>query len=197
MALAKSYDNTISIEDYLQGELISEVKHELIDGYTYAMAGASSNHNRIVANITRELGNSLKSTPCEPFVSDMKLKVADNFYYPDAMVVCDHQANDFGITDAPLIIIEVLSKSTRRIDHTLKRTAYQQLPGLQEYVVIEQDLVDIEVCRRTNHWQSEHYYLGDEIHFKSINVTLSIADMYDRVVNLDMQDYLEKLNDET
>jgi len=196
MALAKIYNETISESDYLQGELISEVKHELIDGYAYAMAGASISHNRIVTNITGEFHSSLKNTPCEPFSSDMKVKVADNFYYPDSMVVCDQKSNDFGITDAPLIIVEVLSKSTRRIDHTLKRTAYQQLPSLQEYVIIEQDLVDIEVCRRNKHWQSEHYYLGDDVFFGSINLNLSVVDIYDRVVNSDIHDYLEKLKEE-
>ena len=196
MALAKSYDDTISEKEYLQGELISEVKHELIDGTAYAVAGASTNHNRIVVNITRELGNGLKNTPCEPFASDMKLKVLNNFYYPDAMVVCDHKTNDDGITNAPVIVVEVLSKSTRRTDHTLKRTAYQQLPSLQEYITIEQDLVDIEVCRRNKHWRSEHYYLGDTVFIESINLSLSVAEIYDRVANSDMQDYLEKLKEE-
>ena len=126
----------------------------------------------------------------------MKLQVADNFFYPDSLVVCDHEANDAGIIDAPLIVVEVLSKSTRQIDHTLKRTAYQQLPSLMEYIVIEQDLVDIEVCRRKNHWQSEHYYLGDEVFFESINLTLSVANIYDRVVNSDMKQYLENLEAE-
>ncbi|MDX2505218.1 MAG: Uma2 family endonuclease [Gammaproteobacteria bacterium] len=186
----------LSVQDYLKSELTSPVKREFINGDVYAMAGASTNHNRIVANILRELGVHLKNTSCEPFASDMKLQVADNFFYPDSLVVCDHEANDAGIIDAPLIVVEVLSKSTRQIDHTLKRTAYQQLPSLMEYIVIEQDLVDIEVCRRKNHWQSEHYYLGDEVFFESINLTLSVADIYDRVVNSDMKQYLENLEAE-
>jgi len=191
------YNNDfISTEDYLENELASEVKHEIINGDVYAMAGASTNHNRLVANITRELGNHLKGSPCEPFASDMKVQVSSDFFYPDAMVVCDHQANENGVTDSPLIIVEVLSKSTRRIDQTLKRTAYQSLTSLLEYVVIEQDVVDIEVCRRSNHWQSEHYFLGDEIFFKSIDLHLSVAEIYERVDNADMQQYLEVLASE-
>jgi len=166
MSLANKVDNNISREDYLSGELISEMKHELVDGHTYAMAGASTNHNRIMTNFASELRLVLKNTPCEPFSSDMKVQVENNFFYPDVLVVCDHIANDHGITDEPLIIVEVLSKSTRQIDHTLKRNAYQSLESLQEYVVIEQDIVDIEVCRRKKHWQSEHYYLGDEFYSK-------------------------------
>lgn len=182
----------ISVKDYLDSEISSPVKREFIDGDVSAMAGASSNHNRLVVNIVREFGVHLKNTPCEPFASDMKVQVADDFFYPDALVVCQHEANDYGITDSPLMILEVLSKSTRQIDQTLKRTAYQKLPSLLEYVVIEQDIVDMELCRRKNHWQSEHYYLGDEVFFESIDLHLSVVDIYDRVVNGDMDSYFQK-----
>jgi len=109
------------------------------------------------------------------------------------LVVCDHQVNDIGVTHAPLILVEVLSKSTRQTDHTLKLTAYQQLPSLLEYVLIEQDFVDVEVCRRNNHWQSEHFYLGSEVFFESIDFRLSVAEIYERVVNEDMRVYLKSL----
>ena len=140
----------LSIPDYLEGELLSPIKHEYIEGDVYAMAGASSNHNRLVTNLVSEFRFALKNTPCEPFASDMKVQVENNFFYPDVLLVCQHEANDYGVTDAPLIIIEVLSKATRKFDHTLKRQAYQRLPSLLEYVVIEQDIVDIEICRRSN-----------------------------------------------
>ncbi len=142
------------------------------------MAGTSINHNRLVANIAREFGNHLKNTPCEAFVSDMKVQVNNDFFYPDAVIACHQQINDDGITDTPLIIVEVLSKSTRRLDHTLKHSAYQQLARLQEYIVVEQDLVDIEVYRRKNHWQSEHFYLGDNVFLQPlIYICLSLKFM--------------------
>jgi Uma2 family endonuclease len=181
----------LSIHDYLEGELISQIKHEYINGEIYAMAGASSNHNRLMVNIIREFGVHLKNTPCEPFGSDMKVQVDDNFFYPDVLVVCQHEANNYGVTDAPLIIVEVLSKSTRKSDHTLKRQAYQRLPSLHEYVVIEQDVVDIEICRRSHHWQPEHFYMGDEVHFVAIDLRLAVTEIYDRVMNEDVQRYLE------
>ena len=185
----------LSIPDYLEGELLSPIKHEYIEGDVYAMAGASSNHNRLVANIVREFGVHLKNTSCEPFGSDMKVQVEDNFFYPDVLVVCQHEANDYGVTDAPLIIIEVLSKATRKLDHTLKRQAYQRLPSLLEYVVIEQDIVDIEVCRRSNHWQSEHFYLGDEVYFAAIDLRLPVTEIYDRVTNEDVTRYIQVLQE--
>jgi len=183
---------SISSEEYLQGELDSEVKHELIDGDVYAMAGASGNHERISLNLSRKFGNHLEGLPCEPFGSDMKVKVDSNFFYPDVIVDCNFDESEPYYTESPLIIVEVLSKSTRRIDETIKRTEYLNIPSLQEYVLIEQDIVDIEVVRRSEGWQSKHYFLGDELRFESIDLTLSVEDIYLRVHNEDVLEFLRK-----
>ena len=182
--------NFISEQDYLAGELISTVKHEYINGDVYAMVGASANHNRITVNLVRTLGNHLENTPCEPFSADMKVKVGNDFFYPDVIVVCHHHNHDIYYTESPIIIVEVLSKSTRRTDQTLKRQAYQSLPGLREYVLIEPDFVDVEICRKANHWQSEHFYLGDTVYFAAIDLYLPVETIYARVANPDMQDFL-------
>lgn len=179
----------ISEQDYLEGELVSVIRHEYIKGDVYAMGGASANHNRIVANISRKFGNHLEKTPCEPFFSDMKVKVGKDYFYPDLIVVCHHQDSGAYYTESPIIIMEVLSKSTRKTDQTLKRLAYQSLPSLEEYVLIEQDFVDVEICRRERHWQSEHYYLGDEVYFSAIDLRLPVEVIYARVVNDDMQEF--------
>lgn len=143
----------------------------------------------------RILGNHLRQTPCEPFASDMKVQVSSDYFYPDALVDCDQKSNEYGVTDTPLIIVEVLSKATRKIHHTLKRQAYQSLNSLQEYVVIEQDVVDIEVCRLNRHWQSEHYFFGDEVYFESIDLHLPVASIYERVENEDVLNYLQSLQE--
>ncbi|GAB4258431.1 MAG: hypothetical protein Kow0065_08170 [Methylomicrobium sp.] len=72
----------ISVEDYLDGELIAETKHELINGAVYAMVGTSGNHQRISVNVLAEFRNHLKNFPCEPFGSDMKVRVDSNFFIP-------------------------------------------------------------------------------------------------------------------
>ena len=188
--------NLISTEDYLQGELNSKLRHELIDGYAYAMAGAHANHERISVNILAEFRSHLKGLPCEPFGSDMKVKAGLNFFYPDVTVDCNFDESKPYYTETPIIIVEVLSKSTRKTDETIKRIAYLNIPSLQEYVLIEQDFVDIEVVRRTEGWQSKHYFLGDEVTFESIDLTLAVEDIYQRVQNEDMVEFLiEKAED--
>ncbi|WYD79584.1 MAG: Uma2 family endonuclease [Candidatus Electrothrix gigas] len=180
----------ISEQEYLDGELFSEVKHEFIDGSVYAMAGASADHGRIAGNLFAAFLRHLRKqkSPCEPFQADMKVKTGTKYFYPDILISCEQEENDY-YRNAPLLIVEVVSQSTRKKDNTIKRQSYQSLPSLEEYVLIEQDFVDIEVCRRSKHWWPEHYYLGDTVHFASIDLTLSVEDIYARVMNDDMQAY--------
>ncbi len=121
----------------------------------------------------------------------MKIKVGDNYFYPDVFVDCSDVDGYF--TETPVLIVEVLSKSTRRIDETTKRMMYLQIPTLLEYVLVEQDIVRIEVARRSEGWQPMRYFLGDDILFESVSLTLNVADIYDRVKNDDMKDLLEDL----
>ncbi len=188
MQAAQTLD-TISVEDYLEGEKISDVKHELIAGDVYAMSGVSKNHERIFRNLYLNIGNHLATSSCDIYSSDMKVRVANNFFYPDLMVVCDETTDHDYYTDSPIIIVEILSPSTRRRDRTLKREQYLTLPSLQEYVLIEQDSVDIEVIRRNNHWQSSHYFMGDQVTFDSIGLSLPVETIYQRVQNTDVAEY--------
>jgi Uma2 family endonuclease len=86
----------------------------------------------------------------------------------------------------------VLSSSTQRKDRTLKRLAYQSLPSLQEYVLIEQDFVEVEISRRSTHWNSQHYFLGDDVYFESLDFTLPVTEIYRRVDNDEMREFLQK-----
>ncbi|HEY8034077.1 MAG TPA: Uma2 family endonuclease [Methylobacter sp.] len=182
----------ISEEDYLAGELTSEIKHEYVDGYVYAMAGASRNHERIAGNVYREFGNHLKNKPCEPFSSDLKIKTGSRFFYPDVMVVCAENKQHDYYTESPVIIVEVLSKSSRRMDETTKRIAYQSIPGLKEFVLIEQDFVDVEVCRKSEGWVSNHYFMGDSVRFDAIDLTLTVEEIYARVDNDEVRSYFQE-----
>lgn len=195
MALPQT-QHRISPEEYLQGELESEVKHQLIDGEAYAMAGASENHNLLSGNIFSELKINLKGSPCRTFMSDMKLRVADDFFYPDVMVVCNEDNLDSYYKTAPTIIIEVLSKTTRKFDQSAKRLRCQNIPSLQEYVLIEQDKGEIQLFSRAHNWQSFYYYLGDRISFESLGISIAVEDIYERVDNEDVLSYLQQKQQE-
>jgi len=184
--------NAMTEEDYLRTEPDSKVRREYIDGQVHAMAGASANHIRITTNFSGEFRSHLKGKPCEVFMTDMKIKVGKDYFYPDVAVVC-HHANNQGLTDSPLLVVEVLSQATRKHDLSTKRLRYLNLPSLQEYVLVEQEVVRVTVLRKKNAWKAEEYSFGDTIAFDSIGLTLAIEEVYDRVDNQEMQDYLKNL----
>jgi Uma2 family endonuclease len=191
MTTATKLEVKLSDEEYLEGEMLAQFKHELIDGVAYAMAGASETHNIISGNVFGELRQQLKRTPFVPFISDMKVKASGNYFYPDVMIVCEKDDQDTDtFKNAPTIIVEVLSKSTRKNDVTLKKIAYFNSPSVQEYVLIEQDKCEVEVFRRSESWASTYYVLGDTINFDSIKASLSVEDIYDRVENDDITAFL-------
>jgi Uma2 family endonuclease len=149
----------ISVEDYLEGERLSEVRHEYVGGQVYAMAGASDDHNRIVTNICGELRERLRGKRCEPFMADMKLKLPGSqaFYYPDVLVVCDPTDNATYYRERPTVIFEVLSPDTERTDQREKRFAYALIPSLRLYVIVAQDKRELTLLRRgrAGSWRSE------------------------------------------
>ena len=196
MALKQEHE-LISEEDYLQGELESEIKHEYVDGQVYAMTGGTDNHVRISGDVFRKIQNFLTGKECEAFQSDMKVRIPDGKYrYPDVMVVCDETSKSNLYKECPVIIVEVLSSSTRKNDTTKKMLEYFSIPTLKEYVLIEQDYVDVAVLRQENGWRTEHFYLGDEVTFNSIGFTISVEEIYERVDNEDMQKFFAKKEEE-
>src|SRR2546425_5264216 len=128
----------ITPEEYLKAERQSEFKSEYYAGQVYAMAGATPRHTRIATNFVIKLGSALAGGPCQVFNSDMRAHIpATGLYtYPDVSVVCgepvfvqsDNLAN-------PIVVVEVLSKSSERNDRTTKFLDYQSVPSLKEYLL--------------------------------------------------------------
>lgn len=182
----------ISAAAYLQGELLADIKNQLIDGEVHTMTGARENHNLLALNVASELRTHLKDTPCRTFMADMKVRVAEDFFYPDVMVVCDQDSENEYYKKSPIIIVEVLSKITRKLDQTSKRLRCQTILTLQEYVLVEQDKGEIQVFSRNQYWQSSYYYLGDSITFHSLGITLLVEDIYYQVNNEDVLAFSEQ-----
>jgi Uma2 family endonuclease len=135
----------ITPEEYLRCEKGSDTKHEYIDGVIVAMAGASPEHINITMNLTVALDPHLDSAGCNGYASDMRVRVgyANCYYYPDYVTVCNKPDFDSiqGLSTLlnPSVIIEVLSRSTERVDLVEKWLAYRQLESLNMYLLVHQD----------------------------------------------------------
>ncbi|QFY88712.1 Uma2 family endonuclease [Magnetovirga frankeli] len=175
----------ISEQDYLDGERLSEIKHEYLDGDVYAMAGASKTHGTLALNAAIAIRQHLRGKPCGVWMADMKVRVAaDNaYYYPDLVATCD--ADDLkpsapqDYLQAPCLIIEVLSESTETIDRKEKLRSYRQLASLQEYVLIDQTRPWVELYRLTDQgWLHQIIQEDEEIELHSIGLKLSAEALY-------------------
>ncbi|HZZ81090.1 MAG TPA: Uma2 family endonuclease [Gemmataceae bacterium] len=176
--------NLVSVEDYLAGELVSPIKHEYRAGVVYAMAGARIGHNRIAVNTIIVLGNRLRGQRCRPYNSDTKVRILlpteTRFYYPDVSVVCQSNASNESYQDQPIVIAEVLSESTRRIDEGEKKDGYLTIPSLGVYLLIEQDQALVTVHRRTDSGFVREVYVGlaAVIPLKEIKIELPLSEIY-------------------
>ncbi|MSU78603.1 MAG: Uma2 family endonuclease [Gemmataceae bacterium] len=179
--------NLISVDDYLAGELLSPIKHEYLGGVVHAMAGARVGHYQVATNTLISLGGQLRGKRCRAYGSDMKIRVIVHgqvwFYYPDVSVICNSNPSNELFQDQPVVIIEVLSKSTRRIDLGEKKDAYLTIASLQAYVLIEQELPLAVVFRRTDGGFVREVYEGLDavIALPEIDTKLALADVYEGV----------------
>ena len=181
---AKPMFETLSFEDYLAGERDVDFRSEFVDGHIYAMAGASETHNTIANVFSAAIENVLKDE-CRAWQSDMKV-IGENdgnhfSYYPDIMAACGENTGDQYVRDNPLLIVEVLSPSTKRIDLKEKFDSYKSIPSLLEYVVVAQDMPSIRVFRRRNSWQEEAYFANDTLILESVGLEVGVTYIYRRV----------------
>ena len=177
----------VTVADYLRGEEDAEVRHEYSGGRVYAMAGAKTRHNRVAGNAFASLHGKLRGQPCEPFNSHMKVRVLlpreTRFYYPDAMVVCDPDGPDSVFQQRPVVVIEVLSESTRRVDEGEKLEAYLQIPTLRVYLLAESNEPSVTVYRRGDGGFAFDTFAGPDavLPLPEIGAELALEELYERV----------------
>ncbi len=177
----------ISVIEYLAGEDGSPVKHEYLGGTIHAMAGATNRHNTIALNAAVHLANALRGKSCQPFNGNTKIRIElpdhTRFYYPDAMVVCEPSSSSDHFQDRPVIVIEVLSESTRRADMGEKRDAYLTIPSLKVLLLVEAETPAVTAYRR----QAEggfaletHDGPGTVVPLPEIGCELPLEQLYER-----------------
>ena len=186
MSAARKPTNWISPEEYIEAELLSEIRHEYFDGEIVAMAQSSLAHNRIAGDLFVALNTHLQGKRCEAFANDMKAHISkaddDWFYYPDVMVNCDPSGQQQYYCETPSVIVEVLSPATERIDRREKRMAYEMIPTLHSYILVSQDKREVTIFRRKDGaWTTERLPEdGTELRIPELEFTMSLDAIYTR-----------------
>lgn len=176
-------------EEYLALEQQAEFKSEYHNGEIIPMTGASFNHNRIITRLCAYLLQALQDKNYKPFSSDVRLWIAkyQKFTYPDLMVIQGQPQPYQDRTDTltnPKLIIEVLSKSTQDYDQGDKFKYYRSIPDLQEYLLINQYELDVQLYTKTDSdfWMFRAYETAaDTISLTSIDIELTVANVYEGI----------------
>lgn len=179
-------DKAYSVEEYFLLEESGEIRHEFINSYLYEMSGASDNHNLICQSLLLLFRSLLKPKGFYTFIENMKVKIHNEniYYYPD-IVVTNEERNDETryVKFQPLLLAEVTSDSTRKIDMVDKLIQYQKYPSLKYYLIVEQDKQEIIVVSRNaeGNWQSETYNEPDAIiNLPALEIQLSVKEIYEQ-----------------
>lgn len=178
----------ISPEQYLKVERQAETKSEYLNGETFAMTGASRRHNLVAGNIFASLKSQLRDRGCEVYISDMRVRipVGDFYVYPDVTVACGQPRFEDSEVDTllnPVVIVEILSKSTEDYDRGTKFVHYRTLPSLAEYLLVSQEERRVEhLVRQASGWLlTESTSLEDVVELPSVGARLALSEIYDRV----------------
>jgi len=168
--------------EYVQLEQDSPVKHELLDGVAYAMAGGSPEHAAIAGALIRLLGQALEGRPCRVFTSDLRVRVRESGLttYPDASVICDRVEVDpddpKGHTVVnPTLLVEVLSPSTEDYDRGEKLAHYKRIPSLHEVLLVAHDERRVDLWRRRDAgWTQLSHRAGEVVRLESLGCEVSV-----------------------
>ena len=195
----KLYKQYMTPDEYLEFENNAEEKHEYVDGEVlpmsrayeepYAMAGARLRHVKIVSKLQGKIFQQLEGTGCDVLTTDMRtaVKPADNYFYPDLVVVCGKPEIEDKKSDIllnPNIIIEVLSKGTKDYDLGTKQFMYMQNPSVSEMAFVDSNIMNVKITRRQpdNLWKFEVLKNPtDLLQFYTIDIRLSLKDIYDGI----------------
>lgn len=169
-------------EEYFLYEEASELKHELIEGKLYEVVGASKFHNKLERFIANFLENLLNSKEYEVYVEGFKVKTPDlNFFYPD-VIICSIDAERYFTTE-PILLVEILSETTRTFDLTNKFIQYKKISTLQYYLCVEpeQQVIIFYFKNNNGEWMTETFTKDESIiDLPALNVSFTVKDIYSR-----------------
>ncbi len=185
MGQAQPAPTRYTVEEYFALEEQSDVRHEFFRGEVFTMAGESKPHNTLSGNWYVALRQALRGTNCRVYMEGIRTVIQENMHYvyPDVVVSChpDDQ-QDARLVRSPVLVVEVLSRSTEAYDRTHKFTRYKTLPSLRHYVLVSQRQWAVEWYRRNAADEWVHTALTEAteaIHIPELHLNLTLAEIYE------------------
>jgi Uma2 family endonuclease len=170
-----------SVDEFLEWERTQEERYEYHDGLIRMMVGGTADHNIIALKIASTLQSGLRGGPCRAFMENMKVVSAGLAMYPDVVATCTEVPRKGDVVPEPVMVVEVLSRSTEGADRGEKWDAYRRIPGLAQYVLVSQHKVQVEVfTRRGDRW--DYAVITDpraSVTFEPFRIDLALTEIYE------------------
>ena len=176
-----------TVEEYFDIENTSEIRHEFENGILIPMPGETLDANEIAQNFIVSLQRILRKNGFRMFGHDIRTIVHERrlYRYPDVVVSASNTIKDIRNVTEPVLVVEVLSKSTEEIDRNKKFRQYTALPSLQYYLMVHQDMALIEFYQRkgeTNTFEFNFFdKLSEIINLPILNTSISLEDIYEGI----------------
>ncbi|MEH2054228.1 Uma2 family endonuclease [Nostoc sp.] len=176
-------------EEYLEIEEKAEYKSEYRDGEIVPMTGGTTNHNKIALNLAASLKIALRRKNYDVYIGDVRLWIPRyrQHTYPDVMVI-EGQPIYTGTSTTtvmnPMLIAEVLSKSTKNYDQGDKFLYYRSIPEFKEYILIDQYQYHVMQYIKTAENQWSFTELEDEsatLSLQTVDFQIELRDLYEQV----------------
>lgn len=170
---------SMTCDEFLAWEARQELKWEFDGVQPVSMTGVISAHSAILGNVITALNIRLRGKPCRPHGPELKVKAGRSYRYPDAFVTCTPVPPDTTVVTEPVVIFEVLSRSTQRHDRTVKLAEYQSIPSVQRYTMLEQDQAFATVIeRRGEDWTLRILLADAMLAMPEIGIEVPFAELY-------------------
>jgi len=174
-------------DEFLAWQEKQDKLYELVDGLPVLplkmMTGATQNHDRVVVNIIRDLGNQLRRGPCRPTTDDLAVRIpAGNIRRPDLTIECGTPGGRDMLVSEPRVVVEVLSPSTRSFDRFRKLVEYQSIESLVHILLVDTEAPRIDMVTRQpdGRWTPAAYEgLDAVIELTAVGASLSLADVFE------------------
>lgn len=186
---------SIEESEYLDLEQQGATKYEYVDGYVYAMAGATDAHVTINGNLVALVRPMLRGRGCKGYASDMRMAVFNPegakskvgaYYYPDYFITCskaDLHPDATTIKKEPCLVVEVLSPGTEGVDRTEKLDRYRSISSLEQYWLVDQDRRRVVVYSRAGaDWLMTEHTADDAVLVLPLpGLAIRLGDLYEDV----------------
>lgn len=170
----------MTLAEFLDWEERQELRFEFDGVQPEAMADVTINHAAIQVRLITAVGNRLRGCHGQIFGSNLKVMVNGSIRYPDAMILCTPGNGKATVIDDPVVVFEIVSPSTERVDRIVKSAEYRETPSIQAYVMLQQDFVGATVFRRAGEiWVAETYGAGAVVTLPGAAIDLPLDEAYE------------------